>query len=227
MKIIIAIDGYSSSGKSTMAKQLAKRLGYRYIDSGAMYRAVTLYALRNDLFDDVQALLKHLPDIHIDFRLNPDGTQSTILNGENVEKEIRSMAVSEKVSTLATVPEIRRALVKAQQAFGKEKGIVMDGRDIGSVVFPDAELKIFVNASAETRAMRRLEELREKGDSSTTYEQVLENIHKRDYMDTHRSDSPMHITDDAVILDNSRMSRDEQNEFLDKLVRERIEALTS
>lgn len=225
MKIVIAIDGFSSSGKSTMAKQLAHRLNYRYIDSGAMYRAVALYALRHDLVNDIPQLIKSLPDIKIDFALNPDGSQSTMLNGENVEKEIRTMAVSSCVSPLAAVPEIRRALVKAQQEFGREKGIVMDGRDIGTVVFPDAELKIFVNASPETRAKRRLEELRAKGDTTSTFEDVLQNIKDRDYRDTHRADSPMHITDDTIVLDNSDMTLDEQNAALDAIVKQCLDRL--
>lgn len=224
-KIIIAVDGFSSSGKSTMAKQLARRLGYRYIDSGAMYRTVALYALRHDLVNDVPELIKRLDDIKIDFAVNPDGTQSTLLNGENVEKEIRTMAVSSIVSRLATVPEIRRAMVSAQQAFGVEKGVVMDGRDIGTVVFPHAELKIFVNASAETRAERRFAELRAKGDTTSTYEEVLENIRQRDYTDTHREDSPMRITDDAVVIDNSEMSVDEQNALLDSIVEKRLKSI--
>ena len=224
-KIVIAIDGYSSSGKSTMARALAKRIGYRYRDSGAMYRAVALFALRHDLVNDTKALIASLNDIHIDFLLNPDGSQSTMLNGENVEKEIRSMAVSDTVSQIATIPEVRHAMVVLQQAFGYEKGIVMDGRDITTTVFPDAELKIFVSASAETRAKRRFEELREKGDLSTTYEEVLENIKKRDYLDTHRSESPLTQAEDAVVLDNSVMTIEEQNRWLDNLVKERIEQI--
>lgn len=224
-KIIIAIDGFSSSGKSTMAKALAKRIGYRYIDSGAMYRAVTLYALRNDMLNDTRALVASLPDIHIDFKIEEDGRQVTVLNGENVEALIRSMDVSSNVSQVATIPEVRNAMVAQQKAFGNEKGIVMDGRDICTVVFPDAELKIFVNASAEARAKRRFEELRQKGDDSTTFEQVLENIKFRDYTDTHRSESPMHIAAGAIVLDNSDMTIDMQNAFLDKAFINCIKAL--
>ena len=224
-KIVIAIDGFSSSGKSTMARALARRLGYRYIDSGAMYRAVTLYALRHGIIGNQEAIIKSLPDINIDFSINADGSQSTILNGENVEKEIRSMEVSSNVSQLATIPEVRRAMVLCQQAFGQEKGIVMDGRDITTVVFPDAELKIFVNASAETRAKRRFAELMQKGDSSTTYEDVLDNIRKRDWIDTHRADSPMYVAQGAVELDNSEMTLEQQNEWLDNLVARRIKEI--
>lgn len=219
MKIVIAIDGYSSSGKSTMAKSLARRLGYRYIDSGAMYRAVALYALRHNIQDSPERLIAALPDINIDFSVNPDGTQATMLNGENVEKEIRSMAVTQHVSPIAAIPEVRRCMVAQQQAFGLAKGIVMDGRDITTKVFPNAELKIFVNASAETRARRRFEELRAKGDTSTSYEEVLRNIRDRDYLDTHRSDSPMFVAPDAIVLDNSAMTVEEQNEWLDNQVK--------
>lgn len=217
-RIVIAIDGFSSSGKSTMAKALARRLGYRYIDSGAMYRAVTLFALRNGLVDNASALIAALPSLKIDFEILPDGTQHTLLNGKDVETEIRSMEISRHVSQIATIPEIRHAMVRLQQAFGTEKGIVMDGRDITTTVFPNAELKIFVNASAEARAKRRFRELRQKGDSESTYEQVLENIKQRDYTDTHREESPMFVADDAVVLDNSEMTIDEQNAFLDNLV---------
>lgn len=208
-----------------MAKALAKRLGYRYIDSGAMYRAVTLYAMRHGLLGDIAALVSHLDNIDINFRVNPDGSQSTLLNGEDVEREIRSMEVSAHVSDIATVGEIRRAMVKKQQALGADKGIVMDGRDITTVVFPDAELKIFVDASDETRAKRRFNELRAKGDSDTSYEQILENIRKRDFTDTHRQESPMFKAPDAVSLDNSQMSIEEQNDFLDNLVKQRLEGI--
>lgn len=221
-KIIIAVDGYSSSGKSTMARSLAQRLNYRYIDSGAMYRAVTLYAIRADLLNDSHRLICSLPAIKIDFQIMPDGRQHTFLNGEDVEKEIRSMAVSEHVSSIAAIPEVRREMVRQQQAFGEGGGVVMDGRDICTTVFPNAELKIFVNASAETRAKRRYEELQAKGDSSTTYEQVLNNLKQRDYTDTHRGESPMHPASDAVILDNSDMTIDEQNAWVDSLVAKRI-----
>lgn len=213
-KIIIAIDGFSSSGKSTMAKQLAKALGYRYIDSGAMYRAVTLYALRKNIEDNADAIIESLPHINIDFRVNDDGTQTTILNGEDVEKDIRTMKVSSLVSDIAVIPQVRKALVKMQQKLGLQKGIVMDGRDIGTTVFPDAELKIYVNASAEKRAARRLAELRAKGDTTTSLNQVLENIRHRDWLDTHRDESPMHPAEDAFLLDNSDMTFEQQNQYL-------------
>lgn len=217
-KIVVAIDGYSSSGKSSMAKQLARTVGYRYIDSGAMYRAVTLYALENGMVGldgavDSARLIKALPDIHIDFMTSPNG-QRTMLNGHDVEDEIRTLRVSDSVSPVAAIPEVRHALVAMQQSFGTEKGIVMDGRDIGTTVFPSAELKIYVNASAETRAMRRWKELQEKGDTATTYEQVLDNVRTRDHIDSTREVSPLRRADDAVDLDNSSMSIAEQNDWL-------------
>ena len=215
--IIIAIDGYSSSGKSTMARRLAKRIGYRYIDSGAMYRAVTLYALDNGMFDGeeprVENIVAALPQITIDFALQPDGTQHTTLNGADVEAEIRSLRVSSAVSPVAAIPAVRSALVAMQQAFGKSRGIVMDGRDIGTTVFPDAELKIFVDASAETRAQRRLAEMIENG-SNVSFEEVLANVVKRDHIDTTRAESPLRKADDAIVLDNSHMTVDEQDEWL-------------
>ncbi len=216
-KITIAIDGYSSSGKSSMAKRLAATIGYRYIDSGAMYRAVTLYAMRNGMIDDsgnpdTKKIIAALPDINIDFAVS-DGIQNTILNGENVEKEIRQMAVSNNVSPVAAIPEVRHALVAKQQAFGAEKGIVMDGRDIGTTVFPDAELKIFVRASAETRAQRRFKELIEKG-SQASYEEVLANVVHRDHIDETRSESPLRQASDAILLDNSNMTIEEQNGWI-------------
>ena len=224
-KIIIAIDGYSSSGKSTMARSLAQRLGYRYIDSGAMYRAVTLFALRHNLSDKPDELIKSLPNIDIDFKLDGNGRQYTTLNGENVETEIRGMLVSDNVSQISTIPAIRHDMVRKQQAFGEEKGIVMDGRDIGTTVFPNAELKIFVNASPNTRAIRRLEELRQKGDVTTTFEEVLKNIENRDYNDSHRTESPLRCADDAVVLDNSSMTIEEQNLWIDNIVKDRLENL--
>lgn len=215
--IVIAIDGYSSSGKSTMAKALAASIGYRYIDSGAMYRAVTLYAMRNGLISsggevDSDGLIKALPNITIDFAVTPTG-QHTLLNKEDVETEIRSMAVSAHVSPVAAIAEVRHALVAMQQAMGVDKRIVMDGRDIGTVVFPDAELKIFVNAPAETRARRRYKELIEKG-MPADYHQVLENVVQRDHIDETRKESPLRRADDALDLDNSFMTLDEQNEWL-------------
>ena len=216
-KITIAIDGYSSSGKISMAKRLAATIGYRYIDSGAMYRAVTLYAMRKGMIDDsgnpdTKKIIAALPDINIDFAVS-DGIQNTILNGENVEKEIRQMAVSNNVSPVAAIPEVRHALVAKQQAFGAEKGIVMDGRDIGTTVFPDAELKIFVRASAETRAQRRFKELIEKG-SQASYEEVLANVVHRDHIDETRSESPLRQATDAILLDNSNMTIEEQNVWI-------------
>ncbi|MGM9846585.1 MAG: (d)CMP kinase [Muribaculaceae bacterium] len=216
-KIIIAIDGYSSSGKSSMAKRLAAEIGYRYIDSGAMYRAVTLYAMRNGMIDaegnpNVNAIINALPEINIDFEVK-DGVQNTILNGENVEKEIRQMAVSNNVSPVAAIPEVRHDLVAKQQAFGNEKGIVMDGRDIGTTVFPNAELKVFVKASAETRAQRRFKELIEKG-SNPSYEEVLANVVHRDHLDETRKESPLRQANDAILLDNSFMTIEEQNEWM-------------
>lgn len=216
-KITIAIDGYSSSGKSTMAKHLASEIGYRYIDSGAMYRAVTLFAMRHNMIDsngaiDTEALIDALPAIRIDFRPT-DGGQITLLNDEDVEKEIRSLAVSSHVSEIAAIPAVRHALVAMQQAFGREGGIVMDGRDIGTTVFPNAELKIFVNASAETRAQRRLAEMLEKG-ANVSFEEVLANVVHRDHIDETREESPLRKADDALLLDNSTMSHEEQNTLL-------------
>ncbi len=215
--IIIAIDGFSSSGKSTMAKALARKIGYRYIDSGAMYRAVTLWAIENGLIGsdgtaDETAVAAGLSNVKIDFAVTPDG-QHTILDGRDVEKEIRTMGVSAHVSTIAAIAAVRRDLVARQQQFGREKGIVMDGRDIGTTVFPDAELKIFVNASAETRAMRRFEELKAKGED-TDYEDVLANVRHRDHIDMTRAESPLRRADDAVDLDNSHMTVQEQDEWL-------------
>ncbi|MEE0976049.1 MAG: (d)CMP kinase [Muribaculaceae bacterium] len=215
--IIIAIDGYSSSGKSSMAKVLARRIGYRYIDSGAMYRAVTLYAMRNGMIladgkVDEPALIAALPQINIDFNVE-NYNQRTLLNGEDVEDEIRQLGVSSNVSPVAAIPAVRHALVAMQQKMGESKEIVMDGRDIGTTVFPDAEMKVFVNASAETRARRRFIELTEKG-VETTYEAVLENVVGRDYIDENRAESPLRRADDAVDLDNSSMTIEEQNEWL-------------
>ena len=216
--IIIAIDGFSSSGKSTMARRLAAAVGYRYIDSGAMYRAVTLYALEHGMVGadgtpDVDALVDALPDIDIDFAVQSDGSQHTMLNGEDVEGEIRRLRVSNAVSPVAAIPAVRHALVEKQQALGRERGIVMDGRDIGTVVFPDAELKIYVDASAETRARRRFKEMVEKG-AAVSYEEVLANVVHRDHIDSTRAESPLRRADDAISLDNSAMSLDEQDLWL-------------
>ncbi len=222
-KIIIAIDGFSSCGKSTMAKELAKRLGYIYVDSGAMYRAITLYCLEHGLITgeevDQVALEKALPTISITFKLNRNGLPETYLDGKNVEREIRTMAVSDKVSQVSAIPFVRKALVSLQQALGKEKGIVMDGRDIGTTVFPDAELKIFVTASPEVRALRRCEELAAKG-AEVSFQTVLENVKKRDYIDQHREESPLVMAKDAVLLDNSTLSIEQQNEWLYNKYRE-------
>lgn len=218
-KIVIAIDGFSSNGKSTMAKSLAKRIGYIYIDSGAMYRAVTLYCIQNSFFDgeelDEKRLQDNIKNIKIDFRLN-DKTSlpETFLNGQNVEQQIRTMEVSAKVSRVSAVPFVRHAMVALQQEMGKAKGIVMDGRDIGTVVFPDAEMKIFVTADPQIRAQRRFDELRAKGDTKTTFEEVFENIKSRDYMDQNREESPLKQADDAILLDNSHMTIDEQMQWL-------------
>lgn len=204
-KINIAIDGHSSCGKSTMAKWLAQKVGYIYVDTGAMYRAVTLYALRNGLMDKPEVLKQHLSEMTISFTLNAEGKPETYLNGENVEKEIRSLIVSNNVSPIATLPFVRSFLVEQQQAIAQNKGVVMDGRDIGTVVLPDAELKIFVTASAEVRARRRYNEMIAKGDS-VSFEDVLKNVQERDYIDSHREVSPLRPAEDAIILDNSNHS---------------------
>lgn len=225
-KIIIAIDGYSSSGKSTMARDLARRIGYVYVDSGAMYRAVTLYAIEHGMASsekgvDTAALVNALPDIHISFTpAGSDGIQHTLLNGKDVEREIRDMQVSSLVSPVAVIPEVRHHLTALQQEYGKEKGIVMDGRDIGTTVFPAAEMKVFVNASPEERARRRVKELIEKGEN-VTYEDVLENIRERDHIDTTRKESPLRKAEDAVLLDNDNMTIEQQMEWLLKLYEDR------
>lgn len=216
-KIIIAIDGYSSSGKSTMAKALARAIGYRYIDSGAMYRAITLKAMRAGLVapgvePDVEAIIDLLPSTAIDFEVTPSG-QSTLLDGENVEQQIRTLEVSNCVSPVAAIPAVRHALVKMQRGMGESKGIVMDGRDIGTVVFPEAEMKVFCDASAERRAERRLRELRAKGEN-VTYEEVLDNVRTRDHIDETRDESPLRKAADAVSLDNSAMTIAEQDAWL-------------
>ena len=218
-KITIAIDGFSSCGKSTMAKDLARELGYIYVDTGAMYRCVTLYALRHGLFRadgtiNLPQLEAEIPNINISFRLNKEtGRPDTYLNNENVESEIRTMEVSSHVSPIAAVPFVRAALVAQQQKMGEDKGIVMDGRDVGTVVFPNAELKIFVTASAEVRAQRRYDELKAKG-MEADFEEILENVKQRDYIDSHREVSPMRKADDAIELDNSHISIAEQKQWL-------------
>lgn len=225
-KITIAIDGFSSCGKSTMAKDLAKEIGYIYVDTGAMYRSVTLYALQHGMFGadnsiDTAALEKAMPQIKISFKLNAEtGRPDTYLNGQLVEKDIRTMEVSSRVSPIAALPFVRKALVEQQQAMGKEKGIVMDGRDIGTVVFPDAELKVFVTASAEVRAQRRFDELKTKG-MPADLQDILKNVQERDYIDSHREVSPLRKADDAVELDNSNMTIAEQKQWLRNIFEER------
>ncbi len=215
-KITIAIDGYSSTGKSTIAKQLAKALGYIYVDTGAMYRAVTLFAIRNNFVggekENMAALVQLLPKIALTFVYNKDlGYSEIYLNGENVEHEIRTLRVSNQVSKIATVEEVRYKLVDLQKKIGQKKGVVMDGRDIGTVVFPDAELKLFMTASLETRASRRYKELLEKGEE-VSYEEVLRNVQNRDYIDSHREFSPLRKATDAIEFDNSDMGLEEQFE---------------
>lgn len=226
-KIIIAIDGHSSCGKSTMAKQLAQKLGYVYIDTGAMYRVVTLVALRNGWIDnkvpDKAKVIDGLKDIEITFQWDEKmGKNTTFLNGENVEDEIRRLEVSENVSPISTIAEVRAEMVRQQRENGKEKGIVMDGRDIGTVVFPNAELKIFMTASPEIRAERRYKELKEKG-LDVNFEEVLANVEGRDKIDSTREVSPLKQAGDAIVLDNSYMTREEQLEWTINKVKERIE----
>lgn len=218
-KIIIAIDGFSSCGKSTMAKDLAKEIGYIYIDSGAMYRAVTLYCMRHHLFNpdgtvNEEKLRPQMKDIQISFRLNQDTQRPmTYLNGENVEEQIRTLEVSSHVSPVAALGFVREAMVKQQQDMGRDKGIVMDGRDIGTTVFPEAELKIFVTASAEVRAQRRYDELKAKG-QEVSYDEILKNVQERDHIDQTRAISPLRKADDAILLDNSHLTIAEQKEWL-------------
>lgn len=233
-KIIIAIDGHSSCGKSTMAKQLAKQIGYVYVDTGAMYRAVTLYAMRNGMFPDEGIREEELKkavkngDIHINFKFNPcTGRPDTYLNNEKVEDEIRQMAVSNRVSLIAALPFVRALLTEQQQAMGKEKGIVMDGRDIGTAVFPQAELKIFVTASAKVRAQRRYDELvgkakTEEEKAKLNFDEILKNVEERDYLDSHRETSPLKQAKDAVVLDNSEMTIEEQNAWLLERFQEKL-----
>ena len=213
-KIVIAIDGYSSTGKSTIAKQVAKELNYIYVDTGAMYRAVTYYALENkfigDGFFNSEELIKQLDHINITFKFNEDlGFAEVYLNGENIEDAIRTLEVSSYVSPVATLSEVRRKLVEQQQLMGKGEGVVMDGRDIGTVVFPESELKIFMTASAETRAKRRYKELLERG-HKLSYEDVLKNVITRDHIDSTREDSPLVRAEDAIEIDNSDLTIEEQ-----------------
>lgn len=223
-KIIIAIDGFSSTGKSTVAKQVAKHLGYVYVDTGAMYRAVALFAMENGYINkesfDTQTLINALPDIRLKFVYNEQlGYAEMFLNDENVEVQIRTLNVSQYVSRIAEISEVRAKLVEQQQQMGKERGIVMDGRDIGTVVFPDAEVKIFMNSSAETRAQRRFEELIEKG-QEVTYEDVLKNVQERDYIDSHREDSPIIVAKGAIEIDNSKLDKEEQFAQVIKMVQD-------
>ena len=227
-KIVIAIDGYSSCGKSTMAKDLAREVGYIYVDTGAMYRAVTLFAMRNGVFDaddniDEARLKALLPEVKLTFKLNSETKLPEVcLNGEFVERDIRTLEVSQHVSPIAALPFVREKLVEQQQAMGKEKGIVMDGRDIGTVVFPDAELKIFVTASAEIRAQRRFKELEAKG-MPANFDEILQNVEQRDYIDTHRETSPLRQADDALVLDNSHLTIADQKVWLMEKFNERTQ----
>ena len=228
-KITIAIDGFSSTGKSTIAKQIAKHLGYVYVDSGAMYRAVTYFAMQNGFiakdFFKVEDLITKLDSLTISFKFNPEvGFAEVYLNGENIEHAIRTLEVSSFVSKVAAIPEVRYLLVKQQQKLGKDKGVVMDGRDIGTVVFPYAELKLFMTASADTRAQRRFDELIERGDK-VEYEDVLTNVQERDYIDSHREDSPLVKANDAIEIDNSHLSRTEQFDKVLQLVTITLEGL--
>nr|WP_315552914.1 (d)CMP kinase [Segatella oris] len=227
-KITIAIDGFSSCGKSTMAKDLAKKLGYVYVDTGAMYRAVTLYAMRNRLFNadgsvKTADLERQMSKINITFKLNKRAERpDTYLNNELVENDIRTLEVSNHVSQIAAVPFVREAMVAQQQRMGKDKGVVMDGRDIGTTVFPEAELKVFVTASAEVRAQRRYDELKEKG-MPADFNDILKNVQERDYIDSHREVSPLRKAPDAIELDNSHMTIAEQSAWLMEQVKQKIE----
>ncbi len=222
-KIIIAIDGFSSCGKSTLAKALAKALNYGFVDSGAMYRAVTLYLIENGIsVHDLSAVQQALSSIQIRFQAGPSGNR-TYLNGRDVEDPIRSMEVSELVSPVAAITIVRRAMVQQQQEMGKEKGIVMDGRDIGTVVFPDAELKIFVTADPEVRAQRRFLELQQKGQAVPLAE-VKKNLEERDHIDSTRADSPLRQAEDALVLDNTKLNQEEQLQVALDWAKERIKA---
>ena len=231
-KIIVAIDGHSSCGKSTMAKSLAAQVGYIYVDTGAMYRAVTLFAMRQGLFDaqgqpDAARLEALVPKIEVSFHLDPTTNLPLVcLNGEVVEEEVRTLEVSSHVSAIAALPFVREALTRQQQRMGEEKGIVMDGRDIGTVVFPQAELKVFVTASAEVRAQRRFLELTAKG-QAVAFEDILRNVQERDYIDSHREVAPLRQADDALVLDNSELTREEQMQWLLDRFEERTGASAS
>ncbi len=230
-KITIAIDGFSSTGKSTVAKRLAKELGYIYVDTGAMYRAVTLYMMRkvfvsNDVINE-EAIIRHLPFVSLHFEFNEElGYGEMFLNGENVEKEIRYLEVSQQVSKVSAIPQVRKMLVRQQQEMGKDKGVVMDGRDIGTVVFPDAELKIFMTASTKQRAQRRYDELIDRGDE-IEFEDVLKNVKDRDYMDSTREDSPLIKAEVAVEFDNSNLGKEEQFQKILKVTRQKIAEVNS
>ena len=224
-KIIVAIDGYSSCGKSTIAKALAKYAGYTYVDTGAMYRAVALYAQRIGIANPESGytdLLAQLDNIHIDFIQTPDG-QHVTLNGDDVEAYIRTLEIGNLASQISTIKEVRAFLVAQQQAMGEKKGIVMDGRDIGTVVFPNAELKLFLTASPEVRAERRFKELQAKGENPV-FDDVLRDTNDRDYRDTHRAESPLRQANDAVVVDNSHMSREEQMEYIIEVFRGRSQS---
>ena len=225
-KIIVAIDGFSSCGKSTMAKNLARETNYIYIDTGAMYRAVSLFCIRNGWMTenemDIESIDKNISDIKLEFINNDKGNADIYLNGENVESQIRTLEVANGASRVSTIAAVRKELVRQQQLMGSQKGIVMDGRDIGTVVFPNADLKLFMTASPETKAQRRFDELIEKG-QQVTFEEVLQNVQERDYIDTHRDDSPLVKAEDAIEIDNSHLSKKEQFELVMELVNEELE----
>lgn len=225
-RIIVAIDGFSSCGKSTMAKQLARESGYIYVDTGAMYRAVALFCMQKGWMDenrmDVESIEKHISSIHLEFKLTAEGKAEIYLNGENVEQAIRSLEVSNAASRVSTLKEVRRELVRQQQLMGKSKGIVMDGRDIGTVVFPEAELKVFLTASPEVRARRRMDEMQAKGET-VDYESVLANVKERDDRDQNRAESPLRRADDAIVIDNTSLTHEEQQDVLRKLFKEKTE----
>lgn len=227
MKLTIAIDGYSSCGKSTLAKALAARLNYAYIDSGAMYRCVTLYCLQKGIIKDhsflTDEVIKILSDIRVDFRFNSSTrTNETFMNGHNVEKDIRSMEVASHVSAISAIKEVRQSLVSLQREFGKNKAVVMDGRDIGTTVFPDADLKIFMTADMDVRVYRRYDELKAKGADHVSFDEVKQNLIERDYLDTHRKESPLLKAKDAVVLDNTELTREEQLDFVLKLIKDLV-----
>lgn len=225
-RIIVAIDGFSSCGKSTMAKQLARESGYIYVDTGAMYRAVALFCMQKGWMDenrmDVESIEQHIGTIHLEFKLTDEGKAEIYLNGENVEQAIRSLEVSNAASRVSTLKEVRRELVRQQQLMGKSKGIVMDGRDIGTVVFPEAELKVFLTASPEVRARRRMDEMQAKGET-VDYESVLANVKERDDRDQNRAESPLRRADDAIVIDNTSLTHEEQQDVLRKLFKEKTE----